>query len=405
MLMQCMLICLLVLVVVLAGVRPAACADDFFALMAWDYVDNEATLKSMHDCGINSVAFVRPDMLDACARHGIKGIVIDNRVGAAFGELFNSDRACAALPELISKYGKHPALYGYHLRDEPGPEQFDALGKAVAFIKEHNPGKWPYICNYPGFGDDYVKLLEDYVTRVKPTIICYDNYPLTADGAFSWGFWANIADVRSVALKHKLPFHTIVLTATHWGYGEVTQDKLRLEIYGSLVYGAKGIGYYKFCSCSVACLNAPDLGNFRDGPLDQFGEPTQTWHWLRNLNRQVHNLAPTLLKLRSDDVYHFGDVPERNHGPGERSLVKALPGGTEWIVGEFTHQDGSKWVMIVNKDLKSSHCGTVEFSIPVKEVQYLSPVTGKLSVYPLPYYYLAPGQGVLLKLVGAPEEK
>lgn len=389
----------MVIAAVSAPLAGNAAEKVFFPLMAWDYVDNAATLNAMSECGINSVAFVRPKMLDACQKYGIKGIIVDDRVAAAFGEAFDGDRACKALPELIAKYGNHPALYGYHLRDEPGPEQFEALGRASALIQEKNPGKWPYACNYPGFGDDYIKLIEDFIARAKPTILCYDNYPITADGGFSWGFWANIADYRKVALKHKLPFQTIVLTATHWGYGDVTQDKLRLQVYGSLVYGAQGIGYYKFCSCSLAVLNAPDLGNFRNGPLDEFGEKTQTWYWLRNLNRQVMNLAPTLQKLRSDDAYHFGDVPQRNHGPSEKSLVKALPGGTEWIVGDFTHEDGSRWVMIVNKDLSSSHVANVEFTVPVKEVQYVSAATGKLGKYPSPYFYLAPGQGVLLKLV------
>lgn len=392
-----------VIAVVIASVSAASAAKSqpkvFFPLMAWDYVDNEATLKSMAECGINSVGFVRPNMLDTCQKYGIKGIIVDDKVAAHFGELFNADRACKALPALIKKYGNHPALYGYHLRDEPGVEQFEALGKASAMIQKLNPGKWPYVCNYPGIGDDYVKLIEDFIAKVHPTILCYDNYGCLADGSFSWGFWANIADYRSIALKHKLPFQTIVLTSPHWGYEKLTQEQLRIEVYGSLIYGARGIGYYKFMSCSLGCLNCADLGNFRNGPLDEFGEKTETWNWLRNINRQVMNLAPTLLKLRSDDVYHFGDVPQRNHGPSEKSLVKALPGGSEWTVGEFTHEDGSRWVMILNKDLKASHFANVEFSVPVKKVQYLSAITGKLDDYRMAYYCLAPGQGVLLKLM------
>lgn len=39
-----------------------------FPLMAWDYVDHPKVLESMHDCGINSVAFVRPRLLDVCQR-------------------------------------------------------------------------------------------------------------------------------------------------------------------------------------------------------------------------------------------------------------------------------------------------------------------------------------------------
>lgn len=103
----------------------------------------------------------------------------------------------------------------------------------------------------------------------------------------------------------------------------------------------------------MSILHAADLGNFRDGPLDRFDEKTPTWNWLCNTNRQVRNLAPTLLKLHTDDVYHIGNVPRRNHGASEKSLVKDVP-GSDYVVGEFTHEDGTRYVMVVNKNLKRS---------------------------------------------------
>ena len=370
---------------------------EFFPLIAWDYVGDEATIKSMADCGVTVIAFVPPRLLKTCAKYGIKAIVFDQSVAPEFGENFDADKAFKNLPALIARVNKNPAVYGYHLRDEPGADQFPALGRAVAMVKKLAPGKWPYINCYPGTGDDYVKLMETFVAQCDPTILSYDNYATHPDGSFSWGFWANLADMRQVAVEHNLPFQTIVLTSTHWGYGELNEAHLKLEIFGPLAYGAKGLSYYKFCSGSLPIMNCPDLGNFRDGPLDQFGEKTPAWDILRNLNHQVLNLAPTLLKLHSDEVYFFGDIPKRNHGPDEKSLVKSMPGG-DFIVGDFTHEDGSRYVMIVNKDLKSSHPCDPTFNVPVKTRNYVFPVTGELKPFPQPYYYLAPGQGVLIQL-------
>ncbi len=42
-----------------------------------------------------------------------------------------------------------------------------------------------------------------------------------------------------------------------------------------------------------------DRRNYRLGPIDQFGHKTPTWDWLRNVNLQIHALAPTLITLRS----------------------------------------------------------------------------------------------------------
>jgi hypothetical protein len=206
-----------------------------------------------------------------------------------------------------------------------------------------------------------------------------------------------LAEVRKASLKHDLPFWNIVLTAPHFDYAELTQADLRLEVYGSLVYGAKGLSYYKFISASVPILDAPDLGNFRMAPIDQFGNRTTTWDALRNVNNQVQSIGSTLLKLRSDQVYHIGVVPEGNEGPTANTLVKDVPGG-EFIVGDFTHQDGSRYIMVVNKSLtKSFPCNPV-FNNPPKKMSLLSSWKGVLEKYPSPWYWLAPGQGVLIKL-------
>jgi len=111
----------------------------------------------------------------------------------------------------------------------------------------------------------------------------------------------------------------------------------------------------------------------------------------------VNNLAPYLLKLKSDAVYHFGDVPARNVAPSDTSLVKGFKLGDGFVVGDFTHEDGSRWVMVVNKVSNRSIMCLPEYRPTVKSVQYVDPVTGKLRKFE-PYYAIAPGQGVLLKL-------
>ena len=58
-----------------------------------------------------------------------------------------------------------------------------------------------------------LQVAEAYVETCKPPILSYDNYPIGEGGGFSYGFWANISDIRTVAVKHNIPFWTIVLTS------------------------------------------------------------------------------------------------------------------------------------------------------------------------------------------------
>ncbi|WP_428306223.1 hypothetical protein [Lacipirellula sp.] len=373
-----------------------------FPLMAWDYADDEETLQKMADCGINMVAFVPPEALDICQKLGIKAIVYQAGITPAhWAAPFNAEEANKALPDLINRVNDHPAVYGYHLKDEPDHSQFPELAKSVKVVHDLAPGKWAYINLPPGMGEGYDGYLDVYVNTCHPKILSYDNYPVGQEGNFSYGFWANIAQVRNAGLRHNLPFWNIFLSSAHLTYGEPSEAALRLQAYGSLVYGAKGLCYYKFISRELPILDAPELGDFRNGPLDQFGEKTHTWNWMRNMNRQIQNMGPTLLKLKSDVVYHVGDVPEQNRGVGEDTLVKGLKSGSDFAIGDFTHEDGSRWVMIVNKSLTHSTTLVPEFRDAVAKLEYLSPISGKMKEIS-PYYCLPPGQGVLLKPTFAP---
>lgn len=199
------LILLLGVALAMAVTTSAAEKKDAFPLMAWDYATDDTTLKKMADCGINMVAFVPPKMLDACAKHGIRAIVFNGN--------FNAYTDLPAVSKMIEKTKDHPAVCGYHLKDEPVAEEYPALAKAVELVKKEAPGKWPYINLLPGGGDAYDKYIEDFCTICKPPILSYDLYAIQADGGFSDGFWVTIARYREAGLRHGLPFYNIVLTA------------------------------------------------------------------------------------------------------------------------------------------------------------------------------------------------
>ena len=97
----------------------------------------------MAECGVNLVAFVPPQLLDACEKHGVKAIVFDPRVTPAWDKPFSSTAANAVLPELIEKYDKHPAVFGYHLKDEPDGGQFAELAKSTELVRKLAPGSGP----------------------------------------------------------------------------------------------------------------------------------------------------------------------------------------------------------------------------------------------------------------------
>ncbi|HEX3601868.1 MAG TPA: hypothetical protein VHU84_17075, partial [Lacipirellulaceae bacterium] len=326
----------------------AAEPEAFFPIMAWDGIPNDpAVLKKMHDCGFTVAGFVPPAALDACQAAGLKGIVSDARTSDYDWTKVNPKIAKERVASLVKEVRNHPAVFGYYLRDEPAASFFPGLATVSSDIKELHPGVWPYINLFPNYAtpdqlgaatyDDY---LEKFIATCHPPIISYDHYAIFEGGGFRPEYFANLESVRRAAVKHNLPFWQIVLSVGSLSYREPTPIDMSFEVYTSLAYGARGIAYFKYLT--------PAVGNYRGGPIDQFGNENPMWHTMQQLNLQIGKLAPTLLKLKSDRVYHFGALPIGCVGPDADSLVEALPGSM--LVGDFTHEDGSRYLMIVNKN-------------------------------------------------------
>jgi hypothetical protein len=281
------------------------------------------------------------------------------------------------------------------LRDEPGANLFPGLATVAGLVRELAPGKWAYINLFPDYADNdqlnatgYQDYLERFINTVHPTTLSYDSYDLLDNGSLRENFWSNLESMRAVAKKYNLPFWNIVLSVAHFSYRELSAADLRFEVYSSLAYGVRGIAYFTYFT--------PEHGNYRMAPIDQFGHETATWGYMRNVNLQVQKLAPTLLQLTSDEVYHFGAVPAGCSGPSTNSLVTAADG--QILVGDFTHRDGTRYVLLVNKDVQKSIPCSPKFRRPPAKLEWVSPYTGRVGSYDGESTWLAPGAGVLLKV-------
>jgi hypothetical protein len=375
---------------------PAIETNKFFPVMAWNYIPNDlAVLKKIKECGFTVAGFVPPAALTNCQSVGLKGIVWDNRTQNYDWTKVDPQQARTNVTSLINEVGKHPAVYGYYLRDEPPANLFGGLGTIASLIHEMAPDKWAYINLFPNYAENwqlaasgYEDYLEKFVATCHPTQLSYDHYALMDDGSIRGGYWQNLDQMRAAAKKYKLPFWNIVLANSHFNYAEPSPAGLRFQAYSSLAYGARGLAYFTYF--------APQTGNYRGAPIDQFGNPTPTWSWLQNVNLQVQKLAPTLLELSSDEVYHFGSMPAGCHGPSTNSLVTNI--GGDFAVGDFTHQDGSRYVMVVNKSLTKSIPCWPQFRTAPKSIKVISPYHGQPTPYEGEQIWMAPGAGFLLKL-------
>jgi hypothetical protein len=372
----------------------ARVAPEDFAILPWGHTHgDEATYREVYECGFNLAGFVNPDKLDLVKAAGLKAIVNDSSIHVDDGSAgLSDDEITSRVNALAARTGKHPATYGYYLRDEPNAGLYPALGKWVAAFRKAVPNALPYVNLFPNYASagqlgrsTYAEYLEACVEQVKPDFLSYDNYSLMDDGSLRDGYFQNLESVRAAALKRNLPFWNIVLSNAHFSYAEPSPAGLRFQAYTTLAYGARGISYFTYF--------APSVGNYRLAPIDQFGNRTPTWDMLRNVNLQIHKLAPTLVKLKSVNVFHHPNVPKDCRGIDSAKYVSSVGGG-QFLVGEF-EGDGRIYAMIVNTSLSKS----VGFGVTFKSggpIEMIDAYSGRRLPWAGENVWLAAGQGMLL---------
>src|SRR5882762_6518175 len=142
--------CAAALSLVLCSPSSLIAQTNFFPIMPWNSPPNDPTvLKRIKDCGFTIAGFVPPSALDAREKTGLKAIVSDARLSDYDWANVDEARARKRVESLVAEVGKHPAVFGYNLRDEPPAQWFDGLNKVASAIRELAPGKWPYINLFP----------------------------------------------------------------------------------------------------------------------------------------------------------------------------------------------------------------------------------------------------------------
>jgi hypothetical protein len=370
---------------------------NFFPVMAWNSApDNLVTLKKMRECGFTVAGFVAPKTLKNCRKAGLMAIVSDPRTSKYDWTKVDAHVARRNVISLVKEVGKNPAVYGYYLRDEPGADFFPGLEKVASVLREKAPGKWAYVNLFPNYAtsgqlgtETYPQYLQKFCDICRPTTLSYDHYALNEDGSLGGAYWKNLEQMRAAGLSNSLPFWNIIQGMGLLAFRVPDAADFRFQVYSSLAYGARGIAYFQYFASAQL--------NWRMSAIDEFGNQTATWSDMQNVNLQIAALAPTLLQLISDDVYHFKNIPDGCHGSTDKDLISKMDDG-DFMAGDFTHRDGSRYVLVMNKNLSRSAYCDPHFRTAPKRLQVVSPFSGKLREFGGENGWLAPGQGALIKV-------
>jgi hypothetical protein len=394
---------------------------DFFPILPWSpyhgwkkpFVEQRLNgLESIADCQFNMAGFVWPKDLRRCENLGLGAIVVpadDDKLSPAYRREWKKlpdQEIERRVQQLIRAAGKSPALKGYYIMDEPGVADFPALGKAVAAVKKHAPGKLAYINLYPNYAtlgapdmsqlgtSNYTEYLERFVAEVQPQVISYDNYMVQfsddlKDQKKTASYYRNLLEVRRVALAHQLPCLNIVSANQIRPPTPIPSPaNLQFQAYTTLAAGYRGVTWYNYYG-----------PGYKYTPIAPSGAKSPTWVYLRDVNSQIAALAPLMSRLTSTGVFFSAPAPVDGLPLLPGRLVEGVFCPTPVMVGEFRHANGDAYVMIVNLSLEQSAKFTLTTTQPRASMQIVSAVDGSLSAFDAKNgLWLTAGQGVLLAL-------
>jgi hypothetical protein len=368
----------------------------FFPISYWVGPPEETPSRyaELADCGFTVTWRGDPDL---SAQFGMKCLVADARVDAALANW--NDHTASDLDAAVDAWKDHPAFYGFYLRDEPNASDFPALARVNRRILERAPESVPYINLFPTYANSeqlgtetYEEHVQRFMSEVRPRVLSYDHYALRRDGERP-DYFRNMEVIRDAGLQHNTPFWFILLTTPHYGYRNPSEADIRWQVYTALAYGAKGIMYFTYMT--------PRYEDFQNGILDRDGNRTEHYEVVRQVNGEIHALAPTLNRLKSVAVAHSEPVPDGAEPLAADSYLRSVQGG-EWVVGFLTDDHDCTYLFLVNRNLRASATLELAFDASVRGVEPVPrgnatdvPVTfteGRASVS------LAAGDGTLLRV-------
>ena len=283
---------------------------------------------------------------------------------------------------VATHFREHPALAGYHLKDEPGANEFAALAKWAKRIQAVDSKHWCYINLFPTYassGQLHTKTYQEHVTRflaeVPTEALSYDHYPITGN-SLRPDYYENLEIAAKAAREAKKPLWAFTLSVGHGSYPVPKLEHLRLQLFSDLAYGAFGLQYFTYWT------PVDKNWNFHQAPIEVDGKKTPVYDLVKAMNKEIEGLAGVFVGSEVQRLGHTGTPPK-----GTQAFVAAAPIERVTTEGQgalvsLLAQKQRRFLVLVNRDFNAAMPLTVAFDpsaqiATVDKTGALQPLPGK----------------------------
>ncbi len=376
------LLCVMCSSFILPAKEPAPWWEETFTISTFASCrpgdDLEKFVSGLHALGFNAMETNTPleyhaedlsveeqrSIHDLCQRYGMRYFVTDHKRLTGVGNLSEEARR-----ELISDYSNHPALGGYYVWDEPGREQFAAVARTYAILRANDPERLPLNAMIPSYGpyrwpDDYPAFARQFVEAVDPPVLSFDFYALgkNPEGGAPGGAPTLYRDLQlwsDLAIEKGRPLWFYPSAVSWGGVAEPTLATLRFQASVAMAYGAKGIQWFMARDFTGGSID------FTGGALTMQGEKGSAYRSLRQVNRWMAKVGPTVMTLQREGIAHTAPEP-----PDANRFVPGFA-GLESASGNLILADhravrgcgkGKRYLWVVSRDLGAETVGELRFA-------------------------------------------
>lgn len=314
-------------------------------------------------------------MLDHCQATGLRGVVNVKHLAPPVSAGPPPSDWQERVKSAAERFARHPALYGYMIRDEPSAKVFPQLGRVAREFHQVDPAHEICVNLFPIYASSeqlglasYEEYLDEFLSTVKPPALCYDHYPFMRHGEDRRDYFHNLEVARLACLKHETPLWIVVLSSW-WQHFRIPSDaELRWQAYGALAYGIRGIAYFTYW---------PAKDDYA-AVVDYAGIPQPLYDSIRRLNRELTVLGSRLAGMRSVGVYHLGqDIPIGSQRLPDDSWLGAHE-NPPLAIGMFESNGGGKHVLVMNRNCEQAETATLRFPTNVSSLSLTESTTGRV---------------------------
>ncbi len=331
---------------------------------------NNAAIQTIAEANL-TVVMCGLDQLELCRQYGIKAMIK------------------GVTPEQAAQLKDDDAVWGYYIMDEPTKvEEYEECARRRVALHEADP-------NHPGYvnlGGSYQKIHSRFIEIFKPEVLSQDYYH------WWWDYDAHfpiLEEYYAVAQDAGIPLIAWVecntakqdlIRENRYVHLSDNLARLRMSIYTRLAYGVKGIQWWK--------------GNqlWKDDMLTPVGQDAAV------IGAEMKVLGPTLVKLRSQEVFHTPPLPRSTRQLPEDYWVQVA--GENWVLGVFKDPEDKDYLILANRDHTTSKWAVLVILRPDVQIDKMDKTSGEWIALPIrargddtvAEFIVAPGDGELLRL-------